>query len=668
MKKILKFFAFIALVLGLASCSAAPEGIEITSANNVRTIKEGSTLQLEAKVYPENANQEVLWSSSDSKIATVNDDGLVSAVLKGRVDIVATSVVNDKISQKFALIIEEKAPEVVIPTSIDVSAQGNKTTCKVGETISLSYKLLPEGANQSVIWSNSDETLASVNRGVVTPKKEGSVTITAKVKDYESITDSIQLTFEKADGPIQSKDWATMNFSTHEEYISSEAETPLKVKGVVTQVSVSGNDITYFIQNGTEGFYVYKQDGSVFPVEVGKSYEVGGFKKYYLGLNEIVDVEYFKELTTPLTYEVINLPNTVDASSLTEMNPYQGSKVAGKAVFDSASVSDTKAYNFTGLVNGKTVTFRVDPTYMSADEFAKINAKLREVVQGTEFNFKGFVTAYGYGTPKVQIQIASLNDLVFSSVSVEEILEVAKGNLSVSSFVSFSKNSIELPKTIEGFNDVTVEWSSNNEAINVTTGAVTHGTTDTKITLTATLKCEDKQTTRTFEVNVEAADTRTFETVVSLDFEDAEAPTQETNGNSPTKSGYASGVVNLGTPKCDWLLDNALIAAIANDRVNGKLSMRAQVDARIEIQQAGEYNVVEFAAAIYGNDAEGVQIKIEYTTDSGTTWTTAEKVVTVYGRQLETYRVYLPEGVKRIAFVIEGTGRRVNIDDIKLMK
>ena len=81
------------------------------------------------------------------------------------------------------------------------------------------------------------------------------------------------------------------------------------------------------------------------------------------------------------------------------------------------------------------------------------------------------------------------------------------------------------------------------------------------------------------------------------------------------------------------------------------------------------YNVVEFATAVYGNDAKGIQIIIEYSTDSGKTWVAAEEVITVDSKTLETYRIKLPEGNKRVAIVVvENSGRRVNIDNIKLMK
>ena len=68
-------------------------------------------------------------------------------------------------------------------------------------------------------------------------------------------------------------------------------------------------------------------------------------------------------------------------------------------------------------------------------------------------------------------------------------------------------------------------------------------------------------------------------------------------------------------------------------------------------------------------DATGAQIRIEYSTDGGNTWTASQTVITIDSYEMQTYRVKLPEGVKRVAIVlVEGTGRRVNFDDIKLMK
>ena len=46
-------------------------------------IYEGKTLQLSAFITPEDANQDVIWSSSDEGIATVDQNGLVTALKEG---------------------------------------------------------------------------------------------------------------------------------------------------------------------------------------------------------------------------------------------------------------------------------------------------------------------------------------------------------------------------------------------------------------------------------------------------------------------------------------------------------------------------------------------------------------------------------------------------------
>ena len=72
-------------------------GVEVTSENDVTTIKEEQTLQLTAVVYPENANQSVVWSSSDNLVATVSETGLVTGVSRGQVVITAASSVDSTI-------------------------------------------------------------------------------------------------------------------------------------------------------------------------------------------------------------------------------------------------------------------------------------------------------------------------------------------------------------------------------------------------------------------------------------------------------------------------------------------------------------------------------------------------------------------------------------------
>lgn len=69
-------------------------------------IRETKTLQLSAKVYPGAANQSVKWSSSNAKIASVDDTGCVSFHKGGVVTIIATTTdgTNKKSTVKFTAV------------------------------------------------------------------------------------------------------------------------------------------------------------------------------------------------------------------------------------------------------------------------------------------------------------------------------------------------------------------------------------------------------------------------------------------------------------------------------------------------------------------------------------------------------------------------------------
>ncbi len=81
-----------------------------------------------------------------------------------------------------------------------VSLTLEKTQAYIGEVVKATATVLPENATtKDVEWSSSDEKIATVSDGEVTPLAEGSVTITATSKDDSSKKASATLTVVKED-------------------------------------------------------------------------------------------------------------------------------------------------------------------------------------------------------------------------------------------------------------------------------------------------------------------------------------------------------------------------------------------------------------------------------------------------------------------------------------
>lgn len=125
------------------------------------------------------------------------------------------------------------------------------------------------------------------------------------------------------------------------------------------------------------------------------------------------------------------------------------------------------------------------------------------------------MTAFGYGAPLNQIQIVKSTDLVFDEISAVDLVNVAKGALTIQSSIATSVSNITLPSFVEGFEDVLVTWKSDNPIVNVETGAVTHNDDDTIITLTATLSYKDARESKNYSINVFG--NASYEVVTSLD-------------------------------------------------------------------------------------------------------------------------------------------------------
>ncbi len=153
------------------------------------SLEQGMSEQIKVTVEPSNAtNQRVTWSSSDTSVATVSDDGIVTAVKPGTTVITAVSADGAKAASITVTITERNAATVSVE---GVTLNSTTLELKEEETAALQATIAPSNAtNKNVFWKSSDENVVFVSsEGSVLARKAGEATITAVTADgsYQAV-------------------------------------------------------------------------------------------------------------------------------------------------------------------------------------------------------------------------------------------------------------------------------------------------------------------------------------------------------------------------------------------------------------------------------------------------------------------------------------------------
>lgn len=136
----------------------------------------GNSYLMSVTIIPESTTeQKIVYTSSDTEVATVNELGRITGVKKGTATITVSC---SNVSKSFSLSIVEAKSEEIPVTDIEIA--DHEEELEVDKTLSLSVTVLPSDAtNNTVTYKSSDEKIATVNSsGEVKGISEGEVTIT----------------------------------------------------------------------------------------------------------------------------------------------------------------------------------------------------------------------------------------------------------------------------------------------------------------------------------------------------------------------------------------------------------------------------------------------------------------------------------------------------------
>jgi len=239
MRKII-IIMFIAL-LSLVGC-AKLEKITLSESSFSLYVGQSLSLTFETNL-DDNTDEEFVWSSSNTSVAIVDNNGKVQGISEGSATI--TLAGNDKV--KSDCIVQVKN---VLATALAI--MGNNEV-GIGESMSLSGSFTPNNTtNKALSWSSSNDTIASVSNGIVSGIKSGSVIISATTVngvtanyDVSVIKKVTSITITPSTGSIYVGAILTLKVSYQPSdavnktvtWVSDNTSVATVVNGVVTGVS-----------------------------------------------------------------------------------------------------------------------------------------------------------------------------------------------------------------------------------------------------------------------------------------------------------------------------------------------------------------------------------------------------------------------------------------------
>ncbi|MBN2436530.1 MAG: Ig domain-containing protein, partial [Spirochaetes bacterium] len=276
---IIKTAIVVISILAMAGCGSGSGGsngdgdviTDTVSATGVTLNREtltmavSDTYQLTATVTPDNAgNKTVSWSSNTTSVATVDENGLVTALAVGSATITVTTEDGDYSDSCVVTVMTDPIPV----TGVDLNTE--TLTIDVGDTYQLTAMVIPDNAsNKTVSWSSDTDSVATVDQnGTVTAVAEGTATITVISEEGEH-SDSCEVTVTPVDVIGITLDRETLALSINDTFQLAATIVPNNATnknvtwstGAASVATVDQNGLVTALAQGTAVITVTTEDG-----------------------------------------------------------------------------------------------------------------------------------------------------------------------------------------------------------------------------------------------------------------------------------------------------------------------------------------------------------------------------------------------------------------------
>ena len=157
----------------------------VTLSKTSVTLKAGESETLTATVKPDNTTYKtVTWTSTKEDVATVDENGKITAVSKGAATIIATC---GTVSATCAVTVEySDATDIIVTPGSgldDIFTKG--LTIKDGESKKIDLTVVPATASPEFVWTSSNEDVVTIDKeGNITAVGVGTATVTVTSGEF----------------------------------------------------------------------------------------------------------------------------------------------------------------------------------------------------------------------------------------------------------------------------------------------------------------------------------------------------------------------------------------------------------------------------------------------------------------------------------------------------